>query len=602
LDVGAFYAEGLLAGTNPSHPEYWGQIGDCDQRLVECADIAWSLYLAKRHIWDCYTAAQKEQVARYLFQCTKARYYDCNWLLFGVVVNAVLKRLGMRHSQRQIDRHLACCERMYVGMGWYRDGEGNRFDYYNAWAFHYHGLQWVILDGDSNLALAELLRARMATFAADFRYFFARDGSTPCYGRSMLYRCAYLGPLVLGHLLGCLGIDTGELKTMVNLGGKFFFDQEILTDRLHLGMGYLKPCESMIDPYSCGGSPYWACRALNLLQTAPDDALWRAVEAPLPIHCGDFSVALDAPGFLLLGETRSGHVQLVNHKSYHRAEYNAKYTKFAYSSAFSYDTCRIHGSWNCDSILQFSGDGVIWHERQAMENLYCERGFAASRYVLVGVDDRGVATTYTLVKASFLLHFHHVVTEKDLFFREGGYPLGFDQGVARFQSSSCSEAAWKDGRLTYMRNLFGYTSQTKVLAYGGDGGGVNVRYAHSVVPVVCGRIRGQRGSYLASLVCGKVGDDSLEELDRQVTEFRVTANCAFVRFGDKEEAYLQMGPIMPVEIELGGARLQGAIVMARVAADGTRQVVTARAAAEAAPAEAVGGHRKRGRGWWRLWT
>jgi hypothetical protein len=281
---------------------------------------------------------------------------------------------------------------------------------------------------------------------------------------------------------------------------------------------------------------------------------------------------------LLIGEKSSGHVQLINHKSCHHEEYNAKYTKFAYSSIFSYEARRIHGSLNCDNVLQFSSDGIAWHQRNAMQNLHCEPGFAASRYRLAGVDEEGEAVTYTLVKSHFLVNFHRVVTEKDLFFREGGYPLGFEEGGARTESSACTEAAWKDGRLTCIRNLCGYEYGTRALPHGEDVGGSNVRYAKSVVPALHYRTHGRRESYLASMVCAKVGEDALDDLERLVSGFRVTANSAFIRFHDREEAYLQIGQIREVEVRVGGVLLSGPIVMARVTADGRRQVLSERVA------------------------
>jgi hypothetical protein len=45
VDVATFYRKGILAGTDPKHPEYWGDIVDYAQHLVEMAALAWGLYL-----------------------------------------------------------------------------------------------------------------------------------------------------------------------------------------------------------------------------------------------------------------------------------------------------------------------------------------------------------------------------------------------------------------------------------------------------------------------------------------------------------------------------------------------------------------------------
>lgn len=571
VNVAAFYRRGLLAGTDPNHPEYWGDIVDYAQHLCECAALSWSLYLSKQHIWDRFTEAEKKQVADYLFQCTKVKYHENNWLLFNVITNTVLKKLGMPYSQEQIDRNLEACNHMYIGEGWYRDGDVNRIDYYNAWAFHYYYLLWVILDGDSKTELAEVFKQRVREFARNFRYFFAADGSAPCFGRSMIYRFGYLSPIILGYYLGCLDISPGEVKTMCNNGLKFFFDHEIFTDANHLSMGYLRPVAEITEHYSCGGSPYWAVKSFNMFLIPEDDLLWKIKEEPLPIHKADFSMPVKSAGFLLVGNHRTGHVQLINQKSRHdNPDYNVKYTKFAYSSIFSYDAKPIYKSYNCDNILQFSEDGINFEQRWLIENLYCEKDFNASRYPLYKIDDNGMAYTYILVKDDFMINFHRIETEKSLIFREGGYPLGFDDGNAETVSVPGAEAAYKDGKITFIRNLYGYQRQYKAAPFFDNVTGVNVRYRQSVVPKLEYENKGRKISYLASMVYGKKGSDSIRQLMGLVKDFAVRENTAEICFYDNERVLMQIGDINDLTIILNGKSITGPIVVARVSSDGEK--------------------------------
>ncbi len=574
VDVAGFYRKGILAGTNPNHPEYWGDVVDYAQHLVECAALSWFLYLSRKHVWDQFSDSEKKQVAEYLYQCTQVKYHHNNWLLFNVITNTVLKKLGMPYSQEQIDENLSACDHMYIGEGWYRDGNINRIDYYNAWGFHFYYLLWVLLDGESKPEIAEMHKQRVREFVRNFRYFFGADGGTPCFGRSMIYRFGYLSPIALGQYLGALDVPPGEVKTMVNLGAKFFLEKEIITDNGFLGMGYMRPCEAMLEHYSCGGSPYWAAKAFSILLIPEDDPFWSVPEEPLPIHRKSYSIPIRSAGLLLIGDHKTGHVQLINHKSYHdHEEYNAKYTNFAYSSIFSYEARAVYGSFNCDNSLQFSEDGIFFKQRWNMDTLFVEKDFIASTYPLHGVDEEGRATTYTLVKDDFMVNFHQVATKKSLIFREGGYPLGFDEGEPTVTSVPGGELAYKDGKLTFLRNLYGYQRQVQATPYYEVLGGTNVRYRHSVVPRLEYENKGKHLFYLASMVYGKVGSDSIQQLMSLVTEFKVEGNIATVRFYDGEAALMQIGEVNGIQVRLNGVSFSGPIVLARVDASGKDRFV-----------------------------
>ena len=541
-DIGAFYREGILSGTNPGSSEYWGDIHDYDQHLVEMASLSWSLYLSKRHTWDRFTENEKKQVADYLYQCTMVKYHRNNWLLFNVVTNTVLKKLEMPYSAEQIEKNLHFCETMYLGDGWYRDGDVNRIDYYNAWAFLYYYLIWGILDGESDGEFFSKIQGRVNEFVKGFRYFFAKDGGVPCFGRSMIYRFGYLSPIALAQYMGALDMDAGEVKTMMNLGVKFYLEKEILTESGHLGMGFIRPNAEMLEHYSCGGSPYWAVKAFNIFLIPRDDPFWRTEEKPLPIHRGDYSYPIKAPGFLLVGNHLTGHVQLLNQKSRHdKSEYNAKYTNFAYSSIFSYEARRIYGNINCDNSLQFSSDGINFSQRWISEPLYLEKNTVAFRYSLFNADEEGFAVTHIAVKGEAMLVVHQIKASKKLWFREGPYALGFDSGSLRTESVSGAEAAYAEGKLTFIRSLYGWHSQHKAAPYYEDTNGTNVRYANSVLPYLSYiHKEGEEPFILAHLICSKVGTDSISQLYSIVKEFEVKDSVVRAVFFDGERLTLRL--------------------------------------------------------------
>jgi len=537
-DVGEFYRKGILAGTNPEHPEYWGDPYDYAQHLVEMASMSWAMYQGRAHIWDKFTAKEKNQVAAYLYNCTQVKYHHNNWLLFNVITNTVLKKLDMPFSQSQIDENLQFCDKMYMGEGWYRDGDVNRIDYYNAWAFLYYYLIWVILDGDSKPEIAEIHKERARLFVRDFRYFFGSDGSVPCFGRSMIYRFGYLSVIALGQYLDIFDITPGEARSMTGLGMKFYFDQPIFTDSGHLSMGFIRPCAEILEHYSCGGSPYWAVKAFNLLMIPESDPFWATPEEALPIHKGDYVKSLEKAGLTLVGDKKSGHVQIINQKSRHdKAEYNAKYTKFVYSSVFSYEARKVWGNFNCDNILQFSQDRINFRQRWKMDNLIQQDRFSLSRYNLHEVDPQGMALTAIFVKDDYYLTFHRIRTEKDLKFIEGGYPLGFDQGQPSIRRGDGWEYASIEGKLTFAKALYGWTDTVRAASFNDDLQSTNVRYIQSVVPKLS-YDQGATSSediLLAGLFVGRVGPCSPQQLNNVVSEIFVTKNTFAVHFQDGEK-------------------------------------------------------------------
>lgn len=574
-DVAGYYRTGILNGTDPGHPEYWGEPYDFAQHLVEMASLAWSLYLSRDHIWESYSPAEQQQVADYLYRCTRVQYHPNNWLLFNVITNAVLKKLGMPYSQEQIDANISACEHMYMGDGWFRDGNINRIDYYNAWAFHYYYLIYALLEGEEQSEAALRYQERAKQFVEVLPYFVGGDGAVPCFGRSMIYRFGFLAPAALGYRLESLDMPVGRLRTLFNMSLKFFFTREILTDKGHLSMGFLRPAEGVLEHYNCGGSPYWAVKALNILMIPQEDPFWTADEEPLPIHDGSFSIAMPAAGLLLTGDAQSGHVQLINHKSYHdKDEYNAKYTNLAYSSIFSYDSRAVYGSFNADSSLQWSEDGINFHQRWEMENLHCEPDFAASRYPLHKADPEGEALSFTVMKDGLQIHIHRVTTSIDrMRLRQGGYPLGFDAGAPRLSGDDCLQIARIEDRYVLLSNLYGFDTLSPARPFHDQLNGVNTRHIQSITQRL-DFLAEKAGTYLLIAASyANRGNESDSQLKELLPSAEIRDDQIRLSFRDGEEVLLNSGAPCAVESEVGGCLPEGTPRLVRARKGRTIQTV-----------------------------
>ena len=62
----------VSTGNDPASVEYWGAIADRDQRIVEAADVALTLWLARAQVWQQLSPHEQDRVARWLSPLRKA--------------------------------------------------------------------------------------------------------------------------------------------------------------------------------------------------------------------------------------------------------------------------------------------------------------------------------------------------------------------------------------------------------------------------------------------------------------------------------------------------------------------------------------------------
>ena len=73
------WRDGFIQGTDPESPEYWGDIEDLDQRMVEMCPIGFTLAVAPHVFWDPLTTKQKANVAKWLASINEREMPNTNW-------------------------------------------------------------------------------------------------------------------------------------------------------------------------------------------------------------------------------------------------------------------------------------------------------------------------------------------------------------------------------------------------------------------------------------------------------------------------------------------------------------------------------------------
>ncbi|MGN6485197.1 MAG: DUF2264 domain-containing protein [Thermomicrobiales bacterium] len=503
----------VLSGTDPRSPGYWGHSPDGrrDQRTVESGQVAWFLWVTRSRIWDRLSAEERERIVTWLERV--APYPDegwtSNWALFWVLNHAVRSELGVVH-ERDLIRDVTgpYLDRDWCGNGWYDDGATtgtNHFDDYTFWVFASHVLLWAEVDSQADPARVAVLRDRVGQAMEHLPWFFAADGAYPEFGRSLSYAFARLGAPLWAYRAGQWPHAPGLLRRLVGRHLHWYLDRGKVRADGTLRQALTATGSTAIrEPYISTGAPYWAMQAFGGLWSLPDDdPFWTAEEVPLPVESTDYVRVLPEPGWLLVGDRRTGAVHRYSAISQHGDP--AKYGRFHASTAAPITVGLVNGHPAPDGMLCLT-DGEAIGLRDAVEAGACgEPGWIRSRYrQRVGAGE-ALIETVIVVAGNVHLRAHRIVVEdgaRELDVIEGAAALGFDPGehpTLHADAAGRISQAQSGERVVAIRALTGYDTASMPLAHAGIGA------IHGEVLVPCLRTRAGAGQHdLACLVV--IGD------------------------------------------------------------------------------------------------
>jgi hypothetical protein len=326
----AWYAQGLAAGTDPDSPERWPELADCWQARVECASVALALHESRPWIWDRLDPRTQADVVRWMGAFVGLPIPDNNWTWFRAVTEAFLRSVGGPWSREDLEHTFARTEAWYVGDGWYSDGEAapgepRCFDYYSGWAMHFYPLWYCRMSGDeAEEGLENRYRERLRRYLADAELLVGADvGSGQLrplmQGRSLTYRFAMLAPFWTGALFDATPLSPGRTRRLADGVLGHFLERGCYDADGLLPIGWHRAYEPMREPYSGGGSPYWASKGFAGLVLPEDHPVWTAAEEPLPIETGDVALSLPRLGWIVSGTRADGVVRVAQHGGDHAA-------------------------------------------------------------------------------------------------------------------------------------------------------------------------------------------------------------------------------------------------------------------------------------------
>jgi hypothetical protein len=201
------WIEGIRAGTDPSHPEYWGTIANGDQRMVEAEVLACALLFAPDAFFHSQDETTQKNIVAWLRGMHGKDMPVNNWRWFRVFVNLALvlvANVPYDEVKQQMDADFEVLDGFYIGGGWSGDGPwlspegevrereegmrtgrwdaigcGRQADYYSgSFAIQFSQCLYVKFASHLDPERAERYRVQAREFGGSFWRYFDKDGSS----------------------------------------------------------------------------------------------------------------------------------------------------------------------------------------------------------------------------------------------------------------------------------------------------------------------------------------------------------------------------------------------------------------------------------------
>lgn len=487
------YRKGLAAGTDPGSREYWGGFTPFDQRFVEMAAISYGLILTPDKLWDPLSEEEKKQLTDWLYGINEYELPVCNWVLFAVLVNIALKKLGRKYDAEKLEKYLVGADSFYLGDGWYQDGDSGQKDYYVSFAIHFYSLFYMKVMEQEDPERCKVYRQRAELFAKQFIYWFDEEGATLPFGRSLTYRFSQVSFFSACLMAGVEPFPVGVMKGLIVRHLAWWMEKPIFDRNDILTIGYGYPNLVMGERYNGPGSAYWALKTFALLMLPDEHPFWNAEVQAMP----ELKEQMALPYADMLIRRYENHVTAFVPGKYSpkgHGQTPAKYGKFAYDTGFAFNvaksTCEVHEAAP-DSMLAFYINGYVYVRRicESFEITEKEVRSVWSPYEGIAVETIIVPTVYGHIRK------HIVVSDREC----EAYDCGFAVEIDTEGEKLVSEKTY-----AFVENAY---SGCKVSRVCGEGTGeviiadpnTNLLYPMTRIPAICYHIKKGRNEIITEV-------------------------------------------------------------------------------------------------------
>lgn len=432
------YIDGMINGTNPEHEEYWGEVADFSQMMVEMAALVVTISLSPEKFWKVLDKKQQENLYQWLNQINSKGVHPNNWRFFRILVNMTFRLLDLPWSEEAMKDDMALIESNYMADGWYFDGNEGQIDYYIPFAMHFYGLIYAKLMKEKDAETAERFRSRGSAFAKDFIYWFAADGNEVPFGRSLTYRFAHSAFFSAAAFAGIEGTDYGVMKALVLGNLKTWLERPIFDNGGVLTIGYGYQNQMMSEMYNAQGSPYWSLKTFLMLALPEEHPFWRSEEKQ-PEY--EEKRLLKYPHMIVTHEGNN-HVMAYVTGQHCRMNHGAcreKYEKFVYSNKFGFSVSRgtnlAMGAFDNTLAVSLADDDTYRMRCGADDFVVTQNAVTTSYEIMPGV----YVKSTVIPKGAWHIRIHEIQTKSAIDVADGGFAISMEDCFGKFSKKAPTE-------------------------------------------------------------------------------------------------------------------------------------------------------------------
>jgi uncharacterized protein DUF2264 len=433
--ITAPYLKGIIRGTDPDDPAYWGE-----QEVYEAfgTNIALAVLMNPEFFWEPLNEPQRKNLLEFLRVLAHTIAYDCNHWYFHLMAVPLLDKHGTESNREYLSMIFDRLLGWYRGDGWFIDGGNYTFDYYNLWGFQLYNNALCYFDPFWKKQFGDRVSHTTAEFLKTFPYLYGRDGGSIPFGRSLTYRFASLSAIGWAVLNRTSTLPPGQARRIASGCLKYFWENGCLSENGLLEPGFHGPNSVLAESYIDRGAPYWAAQGMVCLAIPENDPFWTEPESPMPADGAGGRLALPGAEMVLKVSPTDGEARnyILGEPVGHVGQWQRgiKYFQHAYSSYLGWSALGDRGPDLGAGRTGVSHDGSQWTYRTNPRPIKVDPYHCVSLYDFVldtpesELEDFGQVITHTLIGDSGELHLFWHNSARPLYLWLGGYGISVPHG------------------------------------------------------------------------------------------------------------------------------------------------------------------------------